>query len=88
MRLAGKSVKIDAVKEAEAADGIIVRLHEYRGARTSVQLSSDYRIDDANIVNLLEETMELCTFVGEDGQKITLSFRPFEIKTVKLSLKS
>lgn len=88
MRLAGKSVKIDAVKEAEAADGIIVRLHEYRGARTSVQLSSDYRIDDANIVNLLEETMEPCTFVGEDGQKITLSFRPFEIKTVKLGLKS
>ena len=88
VRLAGKSVKIDAVKEAEAADGIIVRLHEYRGARTSVQLSSDYRIDDANIVNLLEETMEPCTFVGEDGQKITLSFRPFEIKTVKLGLKS
>lgn len=88
VRLTGKSVKISAVKRAEADDGIIVRLYEYRGARTSVQLSSDYRIDSAQTVNLLEDTIEPCTFIGEDRQKIALSFRPFEIKTVKLSLKA
>ncbi len=88
VRLSGKSVKVDAVKKAEADEGVIVRLHEYRGARTSVQLSSDYQIDGAEIVNLLEETIAPCPFTGENGQRIELSFRPFEIKTVKLYLKA
>ena len=87
VRLTGKSVKIDAVKRAEADDGIIVRLHEYRGARTSAELFSDYEIEGADMVNLLEETLGPCTFTRGDGRKIALSFRPFEIKTVKLYLK-
>ncbi|MBS6195791.1 MAG: alpha-mannosidase [Clostridiales bacterium] len=86
LRLTGKSVKIDAVKKAETDDTIIVRLHEYRGARASVKLSSDYPIAHGEVVNLLEETMEPCAFAVENGQEIALSFRPFEIKTVKLHL--
>lgn len=86
LRLAGKSVKIDAVKKAEADDSLVVRMHEYRGARAGVKLSSDYPIGSAELVNLLEEPIEPCML--SDAQEISLSFRPFEIKTVKIDLKS
>lgn len=84
--ITGKSVKLDAVKKAEDDESIIVRLHEYRGARTEIKLSSDYGISHAEEVNLLEEIMEPCTLEGENKQEILLSFRPFEIKTIKMQL--
>lgn len=85
IRLSGKSVKVDAVKKAEDGSGVVVRLHEYRGARTNVKLSSDYQMTCAQTVNLLETFIESCTINEE--QEIALSFRPFEIKTIKLDLK-
>jgi alpha-mannosidase len=76
------NVVIDAVKPAEDGSGdVVVRLYESKRAATRCTLTTSLPLAGAEQTNLLEEDgKELET---SDGQ-IALSFRPFEIKTVRL----
>ena len=57
----------------------IVRLYEAEGASavTKVRAGKAVRIEETN---MLEET----TKEYSDGQEVTLTFRPFEIKTIRV----
>lgn len=74
------NVLIDAVKKAEDEPCLIVRLHECRGGRQEVTLTSDYLVQSIVPCNLLEHTC------GEEIEGACARFimRPFEIKTFKL----
>lgn len=80
VKVSDSSVQIDVCKKAEDEDCLIVRMHECRGGRTLVVLSSDYPLRKIVPCNLLEHD---CGDAVE-GANIELAFRPFEIKSFKL----
>jgi alpha-mannosidase len=76
-------VIVEAVKRAEDSDALIVRLYEAYGQRHSSRLSTARHIAAAAVVDLLERELSP---LDTDGQTVALEFRPFEIKTVRLTL--
>lgn len=82
--LDAENVVIETVKPAEdGSPDVIVRLYEAARSATRCTLATSLPVKSAVQTNLVEEeTGELpCS-----GGKITLDFRPFEIKTVRLRL--
>ncbi len=78
------SVVIETVKPAEdGSPDVIVRLYESKRGATRCTLATSLPIKSAWETNLVEEDAAPLEVV--DG-KIALDFRPFEIKTVRLSL--
>jgi len=75
-------VQIDAVKKAEDEDCLIVRLHECRGGRGNVVLSSDFPVSKIVPCNMLEHDCG----EGVEGNSVEFEVEPFEIKTYKLYL--
>lgn len=74
-----ENVKIDAVKQAEDGDGIIIRMHECCGGRAKLVLTSEYNLQAFAVCNLLEEYTDKI----QAGQ-IEAAFKPFEIKTFRV----
>ncbi|HJC30826.1 MAG TPA: alpha-mannosidase [Candidatus Anaerobutyricum faecale] len=52
-----RSVQIDAVKKAEDEDCLIVRMHECRGGRATVVVSSEFPVERIMPCNLLERSL-------------------------------
>ena len=73
---------IDAVKKAEDEECLVVRLHEYKGGKTKVVLSSDFEVEYIVPCNMLEHNC------GErvKGSDIEFELKPFEIKNFKVYL--
>ena len=77
-------IVIDSLKLAEDGSGdVIVRLFESMRTATRCTLESALPVKSAAQTNLVEE--ETGKLVWKDG-RVTLDFRPFEVKTVRLSL--
>ena len=70
------SVILETVKHGED-DGIVLRLYEAIGATSEIKLKADGR--SMILTNILEDELEI---LGSD--EISLTFSPFEIKTVKI----
>ncbi|WP_274363915.1 alpha-mannosidase [Paenibacillus thermotolerans] len=81
--LESEHVVLDAVKPAEDGDGIVLRFYESSGGRGKASLRWPFRFSKAVYVNALEEALSEAEPV--DGA-LSLDFRPFEIKSVKLFL--
>ena len=77
------NVTIEAVKQADAGDAVIVRLSEAWGARGRVRLSALRPVLSAERVDLLERSRDPLPC---DGGTVTLDLRPFELVTLKLVL--
>ena len=80
--VSSERVLIDVVKKAEDEECLIVRLHECRGSRSKVTLTSEYPVKRIVPCNLLEHDC------GEavEGASVEFVVTPFEIKTFKLYL--
>lgn len=79
-----ENVFVDTVKKAEKGDGIIIRLHEEFGARSTVKIDvSGLKAKTAISCNLLEKEIEDEFTAFEDGI-ITTTIKPYEILTFKL----
>jgi alpha-mannosidase len=82
--LDAENVIIEGVKPAEdGSQDVIVRLYEAKRCATRCTLSTTLPVKAASQTNLVEE--EANKLAVTDG-KISLDFRPFEIKTVRLHL--
>ena len=81
VRLEGEGIDLAVLKKAEDSDDLVVRLVETRGRRATATLSASRHFEKATpvLANELEETGAPITLPA------TLSFRPFEIKTLRLS---
>ncbi|BBI31921.1 alpha-mannosidase [Cohnella abietis] len=83
LRLVQGDAMIDAVKRAEDGMGLIVRLHEYKGGRSQIALASDVPIQSWQETDLLERPLETAAQSGP----IILDLSPYEIKTIRISLR-
>ncbi len=75
------NVVVEAVKAAEDGNGVIVRVYECYGRRTDAALTIGFDAKSAEVVNLLEETMEAAAIA--DG-KVSFAMRPYEIKSFRV----
>jgi alpha-mannosidase len=76
---------VDSIKKAEESDAVIIRMHEAHGVSTDTSLH--FGIDMASIIecNLLEIDEKLHKVTKS---KLQIKFRPFEIRTLKLTPKA
>lgn len=75
------NVVVEAVKQAEKGNGIIVRLYECCDRRTKAELRFGLPLRSAAVCNMLEEEAQPLAF---EKDTLKLSFRPYEIKTLLL----
>lgn len=92
--LEGEGVDLAVLKKAEDSDDLVVRLVETRGRRATATLSAaapDGRAGGSGESPVLCATPVLANELEETGAPLplpaALSFRPFEIKTLRLSAK-
>jgi alpha-mannosidase len=82
------SLIIETVKKAEDDDGLIIRLYESQGTRGKASLAFASPLKSAVEVNLMEvetdETKESNVVVN--GAQVGIDYRPYEIKTLKVTL--
>ncbi|MCC6487853.1 MAG: alpha-mannosidase [Candidatus Hydrogenedentes bacterium] len=83
MTVTGDNVIIESVKKAEDDNGIIVRLYEAHGWRGRSTLRTSLPVARALETDLMERVERELT-LRSGG--VALSFKPFEIKTVKLMM--
>jgi len=78
------NVIVETVKPAEdGSRDVIVRLYEAKRMTTRCTLSTSLPILGAAQTDMIETVQET---LPRDGGRITLEFRPFEVKTVRLRL--
>ena len=82
VKVSGDCIQIDVVKKAEDEECLIVRIHECRGGHGRAVLESEVPVKKIVPCNLLEHDS------GEavEGNRISVSVHPFEIKTYKMYL--
>lgn len=78
------NVIIETVKKAEDSGDIILRLYETWNKKTDCEIGFSGDVLQAEECNLIEENGEEISF---EGKKIKLTFKPFEIKTLKIKMK-
>lgn len=93
--VSGGGVKIETVKHAEDGDAVILRLYETRGATRGVGLLGRAKWSRAEEVNLIEEkpkklSVKVATAAqmgsGPYQSRIDLTFKPFEIRTIRVEV--
>ncbi len=80
-RVDRKNVIIETVKRELAGEDTVLRLYECFGARTEVTLTLGETPGSVRIVNLLEEDIR---DADPDGNRVTLTLKPYEIVTLKV----
>jgi alpha-mannosidase len=75
------NVLIEAVKNAEDGNGVILRAYECYGRRTKALVTLDAPVADAKRVNILEETVGEAPF---SGRAVEMNLRPYEIATLRV----
>ncbi len=74
-------IEIDTLKLAEDSDDIILRLHEYAGVHSKINIKTCFDVKSWQKVNILERPME-----KENSGAINIEVAPYEIVTLKLSI--
>ena len=84
--LEGEGIDLAVLKKAEDSDDLVVRLVETRGRRATAKLSA---CSGAGRTPAARATPILANELAETGSPLALpaklSFRPFEIKTLRIS---
>lgn len=85
IQISAENVIVEAVKQAQEGNEVIVRLYEceQRGVRATVHFG--FPVAMVHEVDLMEENGHLLPL--RDGA-LTLNFRPFEIKTLRVAVKA
>jgi alpha-mannosidase len=81
------AVVTEAVKLADDQSGdVVVRLYESRGGRASTRLTAGFPVGTATATDLLERPLSGAgPLAVTGGSTVELSFRPFEIRTLRLT---
>lgn len=85
LQLIHPNVMVEAVKQAEDGDDLIVRLYETAGTRVRASLRPGFEVRKAWQSDLMEQKLEAIPV--EDGE-IGLAFAPFDILTLRLSVQA
>lgn len=79
LSISAPNVVIETVKKAEDSDDIVVRMYEAENKQTTCVLHTAVELTGCTETNLMEEPEKVLPVSGND---VSLTFRPFEIKTV------
>lgn len=80
----GPGVTVEAVKLADDASGdVVVRLYESRGGRAEGVLRTGFPLAGAQVTDLLERPLEAA---ATEGNAVPVALRPFEVKTLRLTV--
>lgn len=83
LRVTTPNVVIETIKKAEHSDDFVIRMYEAENRKTDCILRAEFPITACVETNLMEEPeCELAV----SGSTVRLSFRPFEIKTIRISI--
>ncbi|MBF6063759.1 alpha-mannosidase [Nocardia terpenica] len=81
------AVVIESVKLADDRSGdVVVRLYEAHGGRARARLTAGFPLAAAHSTDLLEREWARTEHYGVGGSDIELALRPFEIRTLRLSI--
>jgi len=75
------NIVISAFKKAQDEQAVVVRLYEAAGKKTTARLRTSFPIKSARMTNLIETADSK---LASQENSVKMSFRPFEIRTVKL----
>lgn len=73
-----EGVELDAIKQSEDKKYLVLRLHEYTGAKQTVTIRFAFPIKGYMESDLMERPIEAL----KEEQEIVLNIKPFEIKTI------
>ena len=79
------NIIIETIKEAEAGDGVIVRLYECENSLTKVMLTFAKEVEEVIECNLIEEEEKQ---IANNGHTVTVTVKPYEVKTYKVKFQS
>ncbi|MDO5444939.1 MAG: alpha-mannosidase [Eubacteriales bacterium] len=77
------NISLDAVKQSEEGDCLVVRFHEYRGSASVCSVKTAFQFSEFAECDLMENPVT--EFMGNQ-EEITLRFHPYEIKTLLFKL--
>jgi alpha-mannosidase len=85
LRLTGIALELACLKRAEESEAVIVRLYEPHGNRGEAVLEACMKLEQASIVNILEE--EVVDLPIERDKEIKISVTPFQVVTLRLTFR-
>ena len=84
-RIDQPNIVIETVKPAEDGSGdIVMRLYESLRTATQAELTTTFTLQSVQQADMLENAQNALPF---EGGQVKLSFRPFEVKTLRLQIK-
>lgn len=85
VRISRKNVLLETMKPAEDGSGdLVLRLYEAAGAAVEAEVTVDLTVREAYECNMLEEKKRRLWETEGETPSLRLSFRAFEIKTLRL----
>ena len=75
------NIIIETIKQAEAGDGVIVRLYECENSLTKAVLTFAKEVAEVKECNLMEEEEQTLL---SDAHSVTVTVKPYEVKTYKV----
>ncbi len=81
VELSADNIIVEVIKQAEDDEMIIMRMYEAYKRRTTAKLKFSQMYHQILETNLLERD---AIILGENTEQVTVTFKPFEIKTFKL----
>ncbi|MFH8484165.1 alpha-mannosidase [Streptomyces longisporoflavus] len=80
------AVVVTAVKLADDGSGdVVVRFHESHGGRAKATLTAGFAVGSVEVTDLLERPLANASAPERSGEDITLTLRPFELVTLRLT---
>lgn len=79
-----ENIVIETVKQAEAGDGMIVRLYDAWGKKSTPRLKFGFDVEKVLLCDLLENPIEEIRTDREAGNEVTIKVDNFEIITLRI----
>ena len=87
LKIEPENVVLSALKRAEDGEGVILRFYETKGEETDAEITLFKEPKAVRVVNLLEEEDEgVVKVLKQEGERIELTLKPFEIVTLKIQI--
>jgi alpha-mannosidase len=87
LKIEPENVVLSALKRAEDGEGVILRFYETKGEETDAEITLFKEPKAVRVVNLLENEDEgVVKELKQEGERIKLTLKPFEIVTLKIQI--
>jgi alpha-mannosidase len=78
-----RNILLSAFKKAQEEDAVVLRFYETAGKKTDAEVVTSFQFQEARESNITETASKK---LAANNNTIKLRFRPYEIKTIKLTL--